>query len=392
MYSANDLFSFPLFRESRDVNLEYSVLSNQICLDNIMSYLSYKDVHRLSMCCRAFRELSAIEFERRKNGTTSKFFLFRIKNVKSENFLRHPKCDASASIHTDIENAQQELEDVVDRLRFHPKIAFIFSGNVSSKEHQRWSVWFKHRMPKNCTLMNVLSKTAVCGSISEHVYEVHHNKKSGICGIGYLLFGAQHQDNNIKVFQNLKELVSITNGDEPVKGILYFTKIRSRKSLASILAMTKEKNNDLSIAFGGLIIDSLDSFLSENHSSKIECAGLVFSGSCVNAASTIIEDMDNVQIRDSMIRFRDSIQFDINDKTKNTICFLLSCIEHSPSVNYSSDYTESESDIFHTIFPSNVKVFGLSGHGEFGQISGVKEAQKKITYQFSCIMVLVQFP
>lgn len=361
-----------------------------------MSYLSYKDVQRLSMCCRAFRELSVIEFERRKNGTSTHFFLYRSKNLKTQPVIRHPKSDASASIHIGVEGAQKEVAEKIERLHFHPKIAFIFSGNANSQDQRSWSLWFKHRMPKNCTLMNVLSKTAICGSISDHVYEVHRDRNQGTHGLGYLLLGVESPKYNVKVFKNLKELISLTDRtaseDEPVKGILYFSKIHSRKSLASILSISKERNNDLSIAFGGLVIDSLASFSSDVCTTKIECAGLVFSGSGVNAASTIIEDMTDNQIRDSMIRFRDSITFDINDRTKTTICFLLTCIEHSPYMDCGPDYTDTESDIFHTIFPSNVKVFGLSGHGEFGQVSGMKEDQKKIAHQFSCIMVLVQFP
>lgn len=360
-----------------------------------MSFLSYKDVQRLAMCCRAFRELSALEFERRKNGTSIHFFLFRSKNLKTQSVILHPKSGASATIHMGVECSQQEVAKKLDQLNFPPKIAFIFTGNANSQDHQSSSLWFRMRMPKNCIIMNVLSKTAICGSISDHVYEVHQDRNKGTHGLGYLLLGTP-TDFNVTVFRSLKELISLTDRksseDQPVKALLYFTKIHSRKNLASILSISKERNNDLSIAFGGLIIDSLASFFSDAYTSKIECAGLVFTGSGVSAASTIIEDMNDNQIRDSMIRFRDSIQFDINDRTKTTICFLLTCIEHSPFMECGSEYTQSESDIFHTIFPSNVKAFGLSGHGEFGQVSGLTEEQKKIAHQFSCVLVLVQFP
>lgn len=360
-----------------------------------MTYLTYKDVQRLSECCRALRELSSIEFMRRKTGTTSNYLVFRSKNLKSssESFLHHPKCDARAFVHMGVERTEQKLTEVIDQLRFRPRTALIFTGNVNSQEHQKWSKWFKHRLPSDCTIMNVQSKTAVCGSIDEHVYEVHQEKKDFTCGLAYLFVGAQSPSCSIQMFKSLKELVSLTDKpatqNEPVKGILYFSRTHSRKQLSKILSVSKENNKNLSIAFGGLVVDSL---VTNESTSKIECSGLVFSGSNVKAASTIIEDMTNDSIRDAMIRFRDSIPFDIADATKNTICFLLSCIEHSPNINHSSEYTESESDIFHTIFPCNVKAFGLSGHGEFGQVSGVMEEQKKISYQFSCIMVLVQFP
>lgn len=360
-----------------------------------MNSLSYKDVQRLSSCCRTLRELSTIEFERRKNGTTSNYVLFRSKNrTTSEPFFHHPKCDAKAVVHIGVEKTQQALSEQINQLRVRPKTALIFTGgNVNSQEHRKWSKWLQHQLPSNCGFMNVLSKTAICGSINERVYEVHQEKKDGTSGLAYLLLGAQSSNFSIELFKSLTELVSLTDGNnEPVKCILYFSRAHSRKRLAKILSLCKEKNENLSIAFGGLVVDSLASFVTDEYTSNIECAGLVFRGSNVMAASTIIEAMTNDQIRDSMIRFRESIPFDITDTTKNTICFLLSCIEHSPNVNYSSEYTESESDIFHTIFPTNIKTFGLSGHGEFGQVSGVMEEQKKIAYQFSCIMVIVQFP
>lgn len=292
-----------------------------------------------------------------------------------------------------VETTQRYLTEVIDQLRFRPSTALVFTGNVNSQEHQMWSKWFKHRLPSNCTILNVLSKTAVCGSINGHVYEVHQEKEDFTCGLACLLVGAQRPSCSIQVFKSLKQLVTLTDAEttqnEPVKGILYFSRAYSRKQLFKILSTSKEKNENLSIAFGGLVVDSL---VTNECTSKMECSGLVFSGSDVKAASTIIEDMTNEQIRDSMIRFRESIPFDIADTSQNTICFLLSCIEHSPNINRSAEYTESESDIFHTIFPDNVKTFGLSGHGEFGQVSHVVEEQKKIAYQFSCIMVLVQFP
>lgn len=361
-----------------------------------MHYLSYKDVQRLSLCCRALTELSKIEFERRKSGTASNYLLFRLKNHTSESFLHHPKSDARAVIYIGVERAQQTLAEILDRLRFRPKIALIFTGNVNIQQHRKWSKWFKHRLSSDCAIMNVLSKTAICGTINEHVYEVHQEKKDDTCGLAYVLLGAQRPSCNIQLFKSLTELVTLsdgkTNHNEPVKCILYFSRAHSRKRLSKILSACKQNNQNLCIAFGGLVVDSLASFVSDEYTSNSECAGLVFSGSNVSAASVIIEDMTNFQIRDSMVRFRDSIPFDIKDATKNTICFLLTCIEHSPNVNYSSEYTESESDIFHTIFPSNVKTFGLSGHGEFGQVSGVSEEPKKITFQYSCIMVVVQFP
>lgn len=361
-----------------------------------MSNLSYKAVQRLSRCCRSLRELSTIEFERRKYGTTLNYLLFRSKNLTSESFFQHPKCSARAVVHMGVRKTQNELAEVIDELRFRPTIAFIFNGNINTEEHRKWSLWFNSQLPSNCTVMNVLSKTAICGSINEHVYEVHREKKDSTCGLAYFLLGAQRPSYRIQVFKSLKELVSLTDGKishaEPVQCILYFSRAHSRKQLSKILSVSKENNNNLSIAFGGLVVDSLATFVTDGYTSKIECAGLIFRGSDVKAASTIIEDMTNDRIRDSMITFRDSIQFDINDTTKNTICFLLSCIEHSPNVNYCSEYTESESDIFHTIFPNNVKTLGLSGHGEFGQASGVAEKQMKIAYQFSCVIVLVQFP
>lgn len=378
--------------------VEYLVLSNQVILDHIMNFLSYKDVQRLSSCCRTLRELSTIEFERRKNGTTSNYVLFRSKNrTTSEPFFHHPKCDAKAVVHNGVEKTQQALSELINQLRFLPKIAIIFTGGkVNSQELRKWSKWFQHQLPTNCGFMNVLSKTAICGSIKERVYEVHQEKNDGTSGLAYLLLGTQRSNFCIELFKSLTELVSLTDGktsrNEPVKCILYFSRAHSRKRLSKILSLCKERNENLSIAFGGLVLDSLASFVTDEYTSNSECAGLVFLGSNVMAASTIIEAMTNDQIRDSMIRFRESIPFDITDTTKNTICFLLSCIEHSPNVNYSSEYTESESDIFHTIFPSNVKTFGLSGHGEFGQVSGVMEEQNKIAHQFSCIMVFVQLP
>lgn len=362
-----------------------------------MSNLSYKDVQRLSACCRTLYQLSQIEFERRKSGTTLNYLLFRTKNLTSESFVNHPKCDARAAVHMGVESTHKVLAKVMDQLRFRPTIAFICTGNINSQEHRKWSSWFKNQLPNNCMALNVQAKTAICGSINERVYEVHQEQRDGVSGLAYLLLGAQRPSHSIQVFKSLKELVSLTDGqssgDASVKCILYFSRTHSRKQLSKMLSVSKERNNNLSIAFGGLVVDSLASFATTGgYTSSIECAGLIFGGSNVNSASTIIEDMTNDQIRDSMIRFRDSIPFDINDTTKHTICFLLTCIEHSPYINYSSAYTESESDIFHTIFPGNVNVIGLSGHGEFGQISGVLDEQRKIAYQFSCVMVLVQIP
>lgn len=363
-----------------------------------MSYLTYKDVHKLSICCRTFRELLAIEFGRRSCGYASKCLLYRLNNVTSESFLQHSKGDAKTVVHFGMQTAQQNLCEAMNRLHFRPKIAFLLNGNIKSHDHQIWSRWFKRQLPHDCSVLNVLSKTAICGSIDNHVYEVHRNKLDGNCGLAYLMLGAQRGKRSVHVFKSLKELVTITDADarrnEPVRCILYFSRSSSRAQLSKILSVCKERNNNCSVAFGGLVVDSLTSFDDTAYTSKIQCAGLVFSAadSELTAASTIIEDMADEQIRESMIRFRDSIPFDITDPTKNTICFILSCIEHSPHVNYSPEYTASESDIFHTIFPSNVRAFGFSGHGEFGQVSGLVEEQKKIAYQFSCVLVLVQFP
>ncbi|XP_037050903.1 F-box only protein 22-like isoform X1 [Bradysia coprophila] len=374
-----------------------SLFSIQIVMDKIMSYLTYKDVYKLSLSCRALRELSILELERRKNGLASKCLLYRLNNI-TEPFLQHPKSGARAAVHLGIHVAQQKFCELINQLHFRPKIAFLLTGNVKSREHQMWSRWFKRKLPHDCTVLNVLSKTAICGSIDNHVYEVHHNKFDGNCGLAYILLGTQRGNRSIHVFKSLKELVTLTDADarrkDPVKCILYFSRSHSRAQLSKILSVCKERNHNNCVAFGGLVMDSLASFDDDAYTSQIQCAGLVFSGadSEVMAASTIIEDMTDEQIRNSMISFRDSIPFDITDPTKNTICFLLSCIEHSPHVNYSSEYTASESDIFHTIFPSNIRVFGFSGHGEFGQVSGLSEEQKKVAYQFSCVIVLVQFP
>lgn len=360
-----------------------------------MRHLTYKDVHKLSLSCRSIRDLSTIELHRRKNGLASKYLLYRKnESTSSENFLQHPKSGTRAAVHSGIELAQQNLCGAIGQLHFRPKIAFLLSGNVKSSEHQMWSRWFRRKLPHDCTVLNVLSKTAICGSIDNHVYEVHHNKFDGNCGLAYVLLGEQRGSRTVNVFKSLKELVTLTDAEPSVRCILYFSRLNSRAQLSKILSICKERNNNCSIAFGGLIVDSLSSFVDNTYTSKIQCAGLVFSGATseIKAASTIITDMTDEQIRNAMISFRDSIPFDITDATKNTLCFLLSCIEHSPYENYSTEYTASESDIFHTIFPNNVRVFGFSGHGEFGQFSGLAEEQKKVSYQFSCVMVLVQFP
>lgn len=376
--------------------LAYSALSNQLILHKIMSFLSYKDAQRLSICCQVFKALSSLESVRRKNGAMTHFSMFHRKKLKLKCAVRYAyisNFNASTIVHTSSASAQQKVAETIEELWFSPKIAFIFSGNLNTEDHRKWSMWFKHLMPYDCTFMGVQSKFSVCGSVNEHVYEVH--EEHGICGVAYLLFASYSKDYDIKLFKNMKDLISLTNGkknDEQVKCIVYFSKMHSRKNLSGILSMCKKRNNNFSIAFGGLVIDSLASFFSDEYTSKIECAGLVFTGMGVKAASTIIEEMNDNAIRDSMIHFRNSIEFDITDKTKNTICFLLSCIEHSPCGNYNDDYTKSESEIFYTIFPSNVKVCGLSGHGEFGHVSGVEIDQKKIFHQFSCVIVLVQFP
>lgn len=373
-----------LFRSSEKADLEYSVLSNQVILDNIMRHFTYKDVQRLSKCCRAFKELSTFEFKRRRYGTVMNFLLFRSKYFISPLFVRHPKTGREAFIHVSVESAQRELVNEIEQLSFRPKVALTFIGNVKIGEHRKWCSWLKQQLPNDCVSVNVLSRTAVSGSIDENVYEMHRNRDVNSCGVAYLLLGEQRPSQNIQVFKTLKELVNLTEGsqDEPVKCILYFSRTHSRKQLLKILSVSKERNNNLNIAFGGLAVDSLAS-------SNDECAGLVFSGSEVNAASTIIGgELTNDEIRKSMILFRDSLSFDINDRTKNTICFLLSCVEH---FTWEAE-TETESDIFHSVFPSNVKAFGISGNGEFGQISGVAKEKQSITYQFSCIMVLVQFP
>ncbi|KAJ6643972.1 hypothetical protein Bhyg_08937 [Pseudolycoriella hygida] len=373
-------------------NVKYVALSNPIVLDNIMSYLSYKDVQRLSSCCRELRQLSAIEFERRKIGNSSNYLLFRTKDLTSAAFIRHPNCAAKAVVHIGVEQIQQKLAELTNQLHFRPKLAFLLTGNVNKQEHHQWTSRFKHLLPPDCTILNVLSKTLISGSIDKQVYEVQSDEKIKTCGLAYLLAKAQPPSYDVQVFKSLKELASLTDGEtgqhEPVKCILYFSQTSSQKQLPKILSVCKERNDDLSIAFGGLVVDNL----SIGARNKIECAGIIFSGSRVRAASTVIEEMTDEGISQSMIRFRDSIPFDINDTTKETICFLLSCIEHSPTVQCRSDFTKPESDIFYTIFPSNVRVFGISGHGEFGQISNATKVSNAIAYQFSCIMVLVQLP
>lgn len=365
-----------------------------------MDSLSYKNVQRLSMCCQTFRELASFEFKRRRNGIMTHFSMFEIRKRMSKypGSIFHPSDLAvSVPVHMTSKSAQQEAAEIFENLRFSPKIALLFCGNLSNANQRKWCQWFKDLMPNDCTFILAKSEDSVCGSVDEYVF--HQRVEFGNGSMAHLLFASDAKDYDIKLFKNMNDLISITSAksqaksNEQVKCILYFSKLDSLTQLLSILAICKERNDNINIAFGGLVVDSLASIISEKYTSELECAGLVFTGS-VKAASTVIQVMDNHKVRDAMISFRNSIEFDITDKTQNTICFLLSCVEHSPFAQCrrpGSIFTESEGDIFHTIFPSNVKAYGLSGHGEFGHVSGGSD---RITmfYYYSCVMVLVQFP
>lgn len=311
------------------------------------------------------------------------FHLFR--NATQGHSERHRKQSrASKETHLIgdkpfIADSYEEFETTIvsalkSELFCRPHFALLFHGNFCPRS-KRLKVLndyqtFRRFLPDDCVALSVNSSAGLIGTpadLSLNPIETQSHCNGGsVLGLSYLLM-PKMPGVEIDVFNQSDDLQRLARSGN-LRCLLIFSSVCTNDDNTPLRFRHVDKLIDRynsNLAVGGVVVDSVK--LAKPNKKPFEVSemfGLAFSGANVKACSLVLDTQCQADTERKLAEFRRNLDFNPDPNSESeTFAFLFICTGRG-MVTYG--VSNVEASLFRKVFPG-VKLFGVFGHGEYGQ-------------------------